>query len=121
MICDYCRGAAELVTGATIYPDRPDLHAKQFWRCVPCHAYVGCHGLTDRPLGRLANARLRAAKICAHAAFDPFWRDQHWSRSHAYHWLSSALGIKAADCHIGMFTVEQCEAVVAAVERALLP
>ena len=33
----------QLVTGATIYPHRHDLHALYFWQCQDCEAYVGTH------------------------------------------------------------------------------
>lgn len=38
VICDYCDKPAELVTGAEVYPHRPDLHHKKFWLCKPCDA-----------------------------------------------------------------------------------
>lgn len=66
--CDYCGDAAKLVTGKAIYPHRPDLFRLHFWQCEPCGAYVGCHkkeggnGDGTKPLGRIANAELRAAK-----------------------------------------------------------
>lgn len=119
VICDYCGRAAELVAGDDIYPHRPDLKALRFWRCVPCGAYVGCHkagngyGDGTRPLGRLANAELRAAKSAAHAAFDPLWKSRQMRRSDAYRWLSDALGIPANRTHIGEFDVETCRRVVA--------
>lgn len=124
--CPYCDRQPELVTGAKIYPHRPDLFAKKFWLCAPCDAYVGCHPPAGRkgkggvgdgsvPLGRLANAELRRAKQAAHAAFDPLWRSGEMSRSEAYAWLASALGISGENCHIGMFGVEGCRAVIAAM------
>lgn len=106
MICDYCGRQTDKVTGADIYPHRPDLKSKVIYRCVPCKAHVGCHPGTDRPLGRLANADLRKAKMAAHAAFDPS------ARAEAYQWLAEALGISRDDCHIGMFDVETCKRVV---------
>lgn len=118
--CDYCGGSAELVTGSDIYPHRPDLTALRFWRCAPCGAYVGCHkagngyGDGTRPLGRLANAELRAAKSAAHAAFDPLWKSGRMRRGDAYRWLSDKLGIPQAQTHIGEFDVETCRRVVAA-------
>lgn len=125
VICDYCERPASLVTGSAIYPHRPDLFHKSFWRCASCEAYVGCHpkaraggaGLGDgsRPLGRLANAELRAAKRRAHAAFDPIWKSGEMRRGDAYCWLSKVLGISKEKCHIGMFDVDGCEAVVTAV------
>jgi hypothetical protein len=92
----------------------------RFWQCAPCDAYVGCHSGTTNPLGRLANAELRQAKIAAHAAFDPLWKfhtfkDGHQSmtRNAAYQWLADQLGIPRADCHIGMFDVDRCRLVIA--------
>lgn len=123
--CPYCTGAAALVTGADIYPHRPDLGGKKFWACMPCDAYVGCHppakvkggGFDDGtvPLGRLANAELRGLKQRAHAAFDPLWKSNAMTRNTAYAWLASALGTKPSETHIGMFDEAQCRAVVAAV------
>lgn len=120
MICVYCDNEAQLVGGDMVYPHRPDLAHLRFWQCVPCGAYVGCHKGTAKPLGRLANAELREAKVAAHAAFDPLWKfttfkDGHqvMTRNAAYEWLADQLGIPRADCHIGMFDVERCRLVVA--------
>ncbi len=127
--CPYCDRPAALVGGAAIYPHRPDLFGLKFWQCEPCDAYVGCHKAGSwrfergqkirhtgiEPLGRLADATLRAAKQRAHAAFDPLWKAGRMSRPEAYAWLASALGISVDNCHIGMFDVDGCGAVVAAV------
>lgn len=111
-ICPYCSKPAVLVTGKDIYPHRPDLFEKHFYRCRPCGAQVGCHPGTTTPLGRLANAELREWKQRAHAAFDPIWQSGNKKRRDAYHWLSQALGISFADTHIGMFDVPTCQRVV---------
>jgi hypothetical protein len=116
VICPYCERPAHLVTGETIYPHRRDLWQKWFWLCDPCKAYVGCHKEGTKPLGRLANAELRAAKQEAHAAFDPLWQffpPREGERSRAYKWLADHLGISKRDCHIGEFDVETCRRVVA--------
>jgi hypothetical protein len=117
--CNYCGGSATLVTGAEVYPHRNDLGGKHLYLCKPCDAWVGCHPGTTKPLGRLANAELRAWKSRAHAAFDPLWRAkmlQGFCKKHArdygYKWLSEQLGIARYACHIGMFDVEQCKRVV---------
>lgn len=118
--CPYCGKVSDLVTGKTIYPNRFDLHKKQFYNCAPCGAYVGCHSGTTKPLGRLANAELRKAKQAAHSAFDPLWQRKiikdnmckSKARSLGYKWLSEQLNIAFEDCHIGMFNVEQCNRVV---------
>ncbi len=121
LACPYCSTEsetvlAELVTGREIYPNRPDLHFRNFWQCEKeCGAYVGCHlddGNGIRPLGRLANAQLRAAKSRAHRAFDPLWKDKLMKRKQAYAWLAGELGIQVDDCHIGMFDVAMCDLTV---------
>ena len=111
-ICSYCGKKSELVSGSRIYPHRPDLSAKTFYLCSPCDAYVGCHPGTTHPLGRLANAKLRAAKMRAHANFDPLWRSGKLHRSVAYARLADKMGIRREEAHIGMFDEKQCQRVV---------
>lgn len=125
-ICHYCGKESERVTGAQIYPHRPDLHGKRFYRCPgDCGAYVGCHEGTIRPLGRLANAELREWKKRAHAAFDPIWisrferrreEDPKYKKGMArggrYKKLAELLGIPRDDCHIGMFDVDLCKRTI---------
>ena len=122
VICPYCGKPAKLVTGKEIYSHRLDLYSLKFWQCAPCDAYVGCHrshhGTT--PLGRLANAELRAAKSAAHRAFDPIWKYRYMNRSNAYSWLANKLSIPAKDCHIGMFDVADCEKVVKVAQEYMV-
>lgn len=118
-ICTYCGGAAELVSGATLFPHREDLCDRRFWECAGCQAWVGCHtprGADDpecpRPLGTLADAALRRWRTSAHALFDPIWQSGRMSRAKAYRWLAGEMGLPVTQCHIGGFTQEQCRAVV---------
>lgn len=111
-ICPYCGQFSLLVGGQKIYPHRRDLYGKLFFLCEPCDAYVGCHQGTTNPLGRLANAELRAAKKQAHAAFDPIWKSGQKKRGSAYAWLADQLGIDKRECHIGMMDAETCRRVV---------
>ena len=110
--CPYCGDPAELVGGDRVYPHRPDLAGKRFYLCAPCDAYVGCHPGTTEPLGRLADKALRRAKVAAHNAFDPLWQVGPMTRSEAYRWLAEALGVAPADCHIGLFDLQQCQRVI---------
>lgn len=112
MKCQYCEQDAELVDGEKMYPHVPRLAGKKFWRCVPCNAHVGCHPGTENPLGRIANAELRRAKMAAHAAFDQIWNSGEVKRRDAYRWLADQLGMKKKLCHIGWFDVNTCKRVV---------
>lgn len=110
--CPYCSNEAELVTGFEVYPHLPRLYNKPMYRCVPCKAWVGCHPGTTKPLGRLANAELRKAKMAAHEVFDPLWRSGERTRKQAYQWLAERLGMKVKLCHIGYMDIEQCNKVI---------
>lgn len=109
--CDYCGQPSVPADGRTVYPYRPDLWHQRFFMCEPCDAWVGTHRKSGLPLGRLANAELRRARMAAHAAFDPIWKDGDMSRTRAYEWLAEAMGIEPDYCHIGLFDVWQCEKV----------
>lgn len=88
------------------------------WACEPCGAWVGCHRGTKIALGRPANQELRTARKELHAVFDPVWKARQaatgdeWSRAQAYKWLAEQMGIDRKECHIGMFSVEQCAAAM---------
>jgi hypothetical protein len=118
-ICPYCNEESVLGDSAKIY-GRSYGPLYLCWNYPQCDAYVGCHPGTTTPLGRLANRELREAKKRAHAAFDPIWRlrveRDGWhkggARRWAYRWLAKQMRIPEDDCHIGMFTVEQCALVV---------
>lgn len=133
--CQYCGQPAVLRHGDEVYPLRSDLHHRMFWVCKPCKAWVGTHKGTDEPLGVLANAELRAWKQKAHSTFDPLWQEKlrrrqieqgmtykkAFARGSGYKWLAEQLGINRQDCHIGMFTVEQCKRVVELCEQYRKP
>lgn len=121
LVCAECGGMdAVCVSGDLIYPHRPDLHAKWFWRCA-CGAYVGCHRDTQKPLGTPAGPSTRKARGEAHAAFDALWkrkaaRDRvsaKEARNAGYIWLAEQMGLEHADTHIGGFDAAQCAQVVA--------
>ncbi len=117
IICLYCGKRAELVNGATVYPHIEILHAKMFYLCSPCDAYVGCHPGTNKPLGVLANAETRKARSEAHKYFDALWRNvaigrRAEYRRMTYEWLAEKLGINRPDCHIAHFDIAMCARVV---------
>lgn len=117
--CRYCQQPAVLAHfHNAAYPYRSDYGP--VWTCTPCLAWVGCHPGTDKPLGGLANAELRAAKQAAHAAFDPIWHSKlqlsqcskRKVRNASYAWLAIQLGLPTKQCHIGFMSLEECRKVV---------
>lgn len=111
VICGYCGGVAELADSAEVYWG----HSYGYiYLCRPCGAWVGCHPNTMQPLGTLANAELRQWRNHAHASFDVLWRGPRakMKRQEAYAWLAEKLNLTKEECHIGLFTIEQCKRVV---------
>jgi len=123
VLCQYCNRPAELQNqdDKSLYGGR---NFGPIWVCKPCQAWVGCHPRTTIPLGTLADKQLRAARIAAHAAFDPVWQrrqvlkktTKNESRDAAYKWLAQRLGINESRCHIALFDLETCAQVIVICE-----
>jgi|SRR6185312_926919 len=122
-ICPYCGGDAVLVAGSVIYGDRrdQDLADKKFWYCAGDAAWIGAQAKTERPLGTMADADLRAAREAAHQHFD--WlvraaarRDNigyFRAQGHAYKWLREQMQLPASErCDIEFFDAAKCARVV---------
>lgn len=109
-ICPVHHVAGELVSTKAFYGR--DYNGKQLWRCPVdgCDVRVGAHP-DGTPLGTMATAEMREARIRAHAAFDGWWKARGMKRGRAYAELAKRLGIQEA--HISWMTVEECERVVA--------
>ena len=107
-----------MVDGTVIYPHRPDLAAKRFYRCG-CGAYVGTHPGTCEPLGTPALTQTRKARSDAHAHFDALYKavgkakpEGGSPRKRGYRWLAERMGMTVDECHIGMMTAAQARRVV---------
>jgi zinc-finger-containing domain len=85
---------ARLTDGREIYPNRPDLARKHFWRCDACGNYVGCHGNSREhaPLGAIPTPELRNARGHVHAILDPLWQSGRFRRADLYARLTEQLG-----------------------------
>lgn len=115
--CPHCGRACSIVNNAEIY-------RREFgewpWAvlCSGCKAYVGLHPFTGIPLGTLATPEIRKARSAAKDAFNPLWQSGRMTRSAAYAWLAAAMGISnVEECHIGWFDVDQCDAVISAINN----
>lgn len=52
------------------------------------------------------------ARMLAHDAFDPLWKNGEMTRTQAYRWLADAMGLPPSAAHMEQFTAEQCREVV---------
>ena len=103
-LCPYCKSVPEYIDSSFVYGKSYGM----IYICKKCDAYCGVHKGTDKPLGRLADRRLRHWKKEAHAAFDIIWQEGYQKRKKAYSFLSEYLGIPRKYTHIGMFNVDTC-------------
>lgn len=116
VMCPYCGKRAVLTSSKEVYNGQ-DFGPLYLCKCKPGWAYVGCHPGTTRPLGRLADAQLRAAKKEAHRVFDKLWKKKGRKRKDAYAWLAKQLGVSGAECHIGEMDVDLCLRVIDICKR----
>jgi hypothetical protein len=59
-----------------------------------------------------ANKELREKRMEAHGVFDKLWKSGKVKRFDAYTYLSNFMQISRKDCHIGQFSVEQCDKII---------
>jgi ssDNA-binding Zn-finger/Zn-ribbon topoisomerase 1 len=92
-----------------------------FYGCTEYPQCKGSHGAhpDGRPLGIPANKATKQARINAHIAFDHMWKTKKMRRYDAYAWLSQSMRLPMEEAHIGRFTVEQCEQLIALVRKKM--
>ena len=135
--CPYCGRQTVRVTGATLFPHRPDIMQRQFVRCAPCDAHVACHDKTGEPMGVPADHRTRQARANLHKYYrDPIWQNAKQSggyterekrygvdkiirtaRNRVYVWLGVQMGLTQIP-HVGEFSIEDCNKAKAILEKA---
>ena len=99
--CCECKNQSEvhLVGGDVIYPHRPDLYCKNFWKCLKCNNYVGCHDNSKNPtkeMGFIAGKEMKKARQFIHALLDPMWKGHkdRTKRGFIYNLIADELGKK---------------------------
>lgn len=100
------------MTGAHVYPHRPDLASLPFWVCPGCGGFVGCHHKTKdrtRPLGVIASPEVKNARKHIHALIDPLWQGGRIGRRALYQQIGEKLGREYHTAEIR--SVEEARAV----------
>jgi len=107
--CPHCGGAVRFANNAEVY-GQPYGEWPWMYLCEreSCRAYVGTHPYTNLPVGTLATADIRAARVKAKTQFNLLWESGRMSRTEAYSWLAARMNIPVAAAHFGWFDVAQC-------------
>ena len=114
VICPYCGRRAKLIWGNTLPLEeaREDSFYRKYgvkvWRCPNCAAMTIAGKYDNKPLGNLANAKLRHSRYELHILFDKLWKSHSISRTQAYSLLAVKMGIRKRDCHFSLFNEKQC-------------
>lgn len=118
--CPYCGASAVCRPASTVY-GADTIDRKSFlYLCSnwpSCDAYVGAHKADRRPMGTLANSRLRHKRILAHHALERLQQERHMDKWASYVWLQAKLGLDERNAHIGMFSEQQCDQVISLCQR----
>lgn len=110
----FCGSTASLKSNKLIYGR--EYGNGKIWLCdrfPACRGSVGTHP-DGRPLGTIPDAETKKLRIKVHAMIDPLWKNEFGKkrdnkiRGYVYGWLRRITGKNHDECHIGMFTKEDC-------------
>jgi len=81
---------------------------------------LGSHGAhpDGKPVGVPARASVRRARSNAHETFDRLWKGGRMTRSQAYAWMESELGLEPGSGHVSMFDAAACRRLEDACVRS---
>ena len=112
---------ARLADGRQIYPHRPDLFVRSFWRCDTCGNYVGGHWKSNtplRPLGSIPTPALRLLRAGLHMKFDTLWKFRGVHRGELYRRVSEKFG---RQYHAGEIrSAEEAKQVSAIIDQIII-
>lgn len=83
-----------------------------YYECLDCHAKVGCHQGTKKPMGTFADKEMRNLRNKCHKMFDYTREGQRrWitskERMALYRKLAESLNIPQSKCHFAKLSREQ--------------
>lgn len=120
--CPYCGAPAVCRPAGSVHQTLNRERSRYLYICSrwpECDAYVSAHGKDRRPMGTLANSSLRHKRILAHQALDELMHKSHMEKWAVYIWLQGKLGVDEDQAHIGMFSEQTCDQVIALCRQSL--
>ena len=92
---------------------------KKYWYSCPhyparCEYSIGAHQNTQEPFGFPADRATRALRVKLHQLIDPLWKHRGKKyRDRVYEDLARKMGLRREECHVAMFTKEDCKRAIA--------
>ncbi len=119
--CPYCGGTTVLRGTEEIYLESREPGKLYVCKNYPrCDAYVRVQKGTLKPLGTMADGKLRALRRDAHKEFDKLHKFGYMTRDEAYLWLASQLLIPRNEAHIAMMGEYNCRRVIEVCQKELV-
>ena len=119
--CPYCGAPARLKPANFLFGSRPQYAGKHFYVCnnyPVCDSYVAAHQADRRPMGSLANGKLRHKRKIAHVELNKFQHASGMTKWAVYVWLAAKMGLNEEQTHIGKFNEQQCEQAIRLCKEA---
>lgn len=119
--CPYCGSMAVLKPAAKLFGPKTRERNRFLYVCPnwpACDSYVMAHIDDLRPMGTMADGKLRHKRILAHKALSAYRKATHTEKWAAYIWLEGKLGLDQQHTHIGMFSSEECDKVISLCKQA---
>ena len=120
--CQYCGAQAILRPASWVHGKSQQSQGKHLYVCrnwPKCDSYVAAHEYDRTPMGTLANSELRHKRILAHKALEKYQHITKMDRWATYLWLEGKLGLDSRSTHIGLFSEETCDEVIALCNEAI--
>lgn len=120
MRCPYCGKPVHLIPAKGILP--PWSKITQLLACTDypkCDSYVCVQPGTDKPLGSIADKKLRMLRQSAHSYFDQLYTSGYMTRDDAYVWLADKVFRPRSEAHIGNFSEYHCKLIIEESQKLL--
>lgn len=120
--CPYCGAPAVCRPASTVHGSATRQKGSYLYLCSrwpACDSYVAAHRKDLRPMGSLADKKLRRKRILAHQALEELRRRRHMETWAVYLWLQGKLKLDPDKAHIGMFSEAMCDRVIEICRESL--
>ncbi len=120
MKCPYCGAPVHLRSADGIYKDNSKNVMLYVCSKYPeCDAYIRVHEGTLKPMGTLANPKLRQLRTEAHKYIDIIQDKGYMTRDEVYHWMSNLISAPLSETHIGYMGEYYCTMVIEEAKKYL--
>lgn len=118
--CPYCGASVVLRSADGIYKENSNDTMLYVCSHYPeCDSYVRVHKGTNKPVGTLANKKLREMRNTAHHYFNQLYLLGYMSKDEAYRWLANLVQSPLSEAHIGYFGEYYCQMVIDECKKIL--